>query len=155
MKAELNFKPIEQAEVIGERFQSSPSSARNPKGHQFFLEDPVIEDVSLKGVSPVLAARVRSGLQAVSREGLIPIYILRADDLKTSVAKLLLPYAVIRITLLIKVRRRYAPQLHNSYLRKSHRLRYLRILKFERTGRPSRPRVETFACLSFSGAFIR
>ena len=98
MKAELGYKRDEQDEFIGGSVAVVTGIRYDPEKYQFYLDDPKIETVSVQGVSPQFADRVKDGLQAVSKEHLesIPVYTIRADDVKKTVARMILKDVRIR-----------------------------------------------------------
>ena len=98
MGAELDFKRGDQDQRVGGSVSVLTGIRYSSEQHQFFLDDPQIEKVELQGVPPEFADRVASGVLAISKEHLesLPIYTLRADDAKKSIARLLLKEFQVR-----------------------------------------------------------
>lgn len=92
MKAELNLKFDNQAQKVGGTCLIASAVRYKPDTQQFFLSDPKIERLEIQGLAPALADRVAKAALSLSSEHLqsFPIHTLRATDLKTSAAKLLL-----------------------------------------------------------------
>lgn len=92
MKADLNVKIGDRDENVGGSVSILTGLRYSTGRHQFFLADPVIEKVDLRGLQPEFSDRVAKGVLAMSKEHLesIPIYTLKSDGAKQSLARMLL-----------------------------------------------------------------
>jgi len=99
----LNIKIDDEPLPLGGELDVSGGVRYHAPEGQFFLTDPVIENLSVQGVPTTYTNRVNTILTKAIGEYYAdrPIYTLRSSDVKTATAKLLLKSVVVEERVLI------------------------------------------------------
>lgn len=94
----LNIRINEEPLPLGGEIDVSGGVRYEGSEGQFFLTDPIVENLSVQGIPADMLDRVYSALTVALGEYYAdrPIYTLRASDLKQAAAKLLLKNVVVQ-----------------------------------------------------------
>ena len=92
MDAVLNMRIFNESKQLGGSAVLTTGLAYRNETKQFFLSDPKIDKLSIQGIPEQYLAKVTEFASKAAGEHLeeIPVYTLKAKDIKTTAAKLLL-----------------------------------------------------------------